>query len=189
MSKPIIYFITTNEFKFKSFTQAINLDKFELKLLAIDTPEIQADDNRAVAEYSAEWAANTHNHAVITEDVGMYIKALNGFPGPLLSQAEKQLGAEGFLALLQNKEERDAYWEYAVAYCEPGKKPVSFHAIQKGSITKEQVGTVGWPIGKIFVQEGQAETISLLLENDTYVRNNSHYVQLYDYLSSKSSQR
>ncbi|HEY1645967.1 MAG TPA: non-canonical purine NTP pyrophosphatase [Candidatus Saccharimonadales bacterium] len=185
MSKPTIYFITTNEFKFKSFIEAIKLDTYDIERLAIETPEIQADNNRAVATYSAEWAANTHNRPVITEDVGMYIKALNGFPGPFLSQAEKKLGAEGFLTLLENKRDREAYWEYAVAYCEPGKKPVSFHAIQKGSITKVQVGTVGWPMGKIFVQEGQTETISLLLEKEAYVRNNSHYTQLRDYLSSR----
>jgi XTP/dITP diphosphohydrolase len=186
MSKPTIYFITTNEFKFKSFAEAIHLDMYNVERLAIETPEIQADDNREVAEFSAEWAANEHNHPVITEDVGMYIQALNGFPGPFLSQAEKKLGAEGFLALLQDKEDREAYWEYAVAYCEPGKKPVSFHAIQKGNITRKQIGTVGWPIGKIFVQENYTETISQLLEKESYVRNNNHYAQLHDYLSSET---
>lgn len=185
MSKPTVHFITTNEFKFKSFIDAIDLSSYEFERLAVETPEIQADNNRAIAEYSAKWAAEKRKCAVITEDVGMYIKALSGFPGPFLSQAEKQLGAEGFLALLNDKVERDAYWEYAVAYCEPGSEPISFHAIQKGSITKEQIGTVGWPMGKIFVQDGQTETISVLLEKEIYVRNNDHYAQLRNYLSSK----
>jgi XTP/dITP diphosphohydrolase len=184
MSKPTVYFITTNEFKFKSFTDAIDLDSYNFERLAVETPELQADDNRTIAEYSAKWAAEERQCPVITEDVGMYIKTLNGFPGPFLSQAEKQLGAEGFLTLLNDKAERDAYWEYAVAYCDPGSEPISFHAIQKGSITKEQVGTVGWPMGKIFVQDGQTETISVLLEKETYVRNNDHYAQLRKYLSS-----
>lgn len=186
MSKPTIYFITTNEFKFRSFTDAIKLDSYIVKRLAIETPEIQADNNRTVAEYSAKWAVEEKQCPVITEDVGLYIQALSGFPGPFLSQAEKQLGAEGFLALLSDKDERDAYWEYAVAYCEPGSEPVSFHAIQKGRITKEQIGTVGWPMGKIFVQDNQIETISVLLEKESYVRNNDHYVQLREYLSAKS---
>ena len=72
-----------------------------------------------------------------------------------------------------------------VAYCEPGSEPISFHAIQKGRIIREQVGTVGWPMGKIFVQDDQTETISALLEKETYVRNNDHYSQLRKYLSSK----
>lgn len=185
MSKPTIYFITTNEFKFKSFTDAINLDAYNFECLAMETPELQADDNRTIAEYSAKWAAEEQHCAVITEDVGMYIEALNGFPGPFLSQAEKQLGAGGFLALLSDKEDRAAYWEYAVAYCEPGAEPISFHAIQQGRITEEQLGTVGWPMGKIFVQDGQTETISVLLEKEVYVRNNDHYAQLRDYLASR----
>ena len=153
--------------------------------MAIETPELQADNNRTIAEYSAKWAAEERQCAVITEDVGMYIQALNGFPGPFLSQAEKQLGAEGFLALLNHKDNRVAYWEYAAAYCEPGSEPVSFHAIQKGSITKEPIGAVGWPMGRIFVQDKQTETISVLLEKGTYVRNNDHYARLRNYLSSK----
>lgn len=184
MGKPSIYFVTTNEFKFKSFVEAIKLDSYEIERLSVETPEIQAENNRAVAEFSAQWAANEYNHPVITEDIGMYVKALNGFPGPFLSQAEKQLGAEGFLTLLHGKD-RAAYWEYAVAYCEPGKEAVSFHAIQNGSITNKQIGTVGWPMGKIFMQEGKTETISQLLEKNSYVRNNSHYDQLHSYLSAK----
>jgi len=113
MSKPTVYFITTNEFKFKSFTDAIDLDSYTFERLVLETPELQADNNRIIAEYSAKWAAEERQCAVITEDVGMYIQALNGFPGPFLSQAEKQLGAEGFLALLNDKEDRSASWEYA----------------------------------------------------------------------------
>jgi XTP/dITP diphosphohydrolase len=181
MSKPIIYFVTTNEFKFKSFSKSIGSVTWKIKRLAIETPEIQADNNCAVAEYSARWAADTCKHPVITEDVGIYIEALHGFPGPFLSQAEAQLGAEGFLRLMRGKP-RKAYWEYAVAYCQPNSEPVSFRAIQKGSIAYRQTGTVGWPMGKIFIQENQTETISALLEKNSYKRNNFHYEQLRDYL-------
>ena len=183
MSKPIIYFVTTNEFKFKSFTEAINLDTYEIRRLAIETPEIQADNNRTVAEYSAQWAANTHKQTVIAEDVGIYIKALKGFPGPFLSQAEKQLGVEGFLSLLHDKEER-------------GIMGIRSRILRAGQRTgflprypeRQYRQTTDWhrwmADGEIFIQEGQTETISMLLEKDSYVRNNSHYTQLCEYLSS-----
>lgn len=185
MKKTTIYFITTNEFKFKSFTDAVCLNSYEFKQLAIETPEIQADNNRSIAEYSAKWAAEKQLTPVITEDVGIYINALDGFPGPYLSETEKQLGTEGFLRLMRGVKDRSAYWEYAVAYCEPGGAPISFHAIQEGNITDMPTGAVGWPMGKIFMQNGQTETISILLEKEVYARNNSHYKLLQDYLISK----
>ena len=185
MNKSKIYFITTNEFKFQSFSTAIDLDDYRFIQKALETPEIQADNNHLVAEYSAKWAAEKLQSPVITEDVGMYIHALNGFPGPFLSQVEKQIGAEGFLVLMHGKHDRTAFWEYSVAYCEPGSEPISFFTIQKGTIADVQKGIVGWPMGKIFIQDGQSKTIAELLETDSYVRDNDHYAQLRAYLGER----
>lgn len=187
MKKPKIYFVTTNDFKYKCFIEEVGDGPCEFIQLSMATPEIQAENNRKVAEFSARWAANTRGAPVITEDVGLYIKSLNGFPGPNLSQAERQLGAEGILSLLDNKG-RDAYWEYAIAYCEPNSDPVSFYAIQKGQIANLQTGDIGWPVGKIFIPEGESETISTLLSKENYKRNNSHYHQMKKFLKSRYGQ-
>jgi XTP/dITP diphosphohydrolase len=184
MSKPTIYFVTTNDFKYQSAKQVLLDSSFLLERLDVNTPEIQADDNLSVAEYSAKWAANTYNLPVITEDVGIYIDELNGFPGPYLSQVEKQIGAAGFLKLLEDKSSRAAYWEYVVSFCNPGDDPVSFTATQHGEIALDKSGTVGWDMGKIFIPTGQVMTISALLDEQRYVRNNSHYTDLKKYLNS-----
>ncbi|MBL8122381.1 non-canonical purine NTP pyrophosphatase [Candidatus Saccharibacteria bacterium] len=181
MNDRVLHFITTNDFKFKSAREALEDAAFSLRRLNIGTPELQSDSTKTVAEYSAEWAANTYNKPVITEDVGMYIEALKGFPGPFLSQVENQIGAEGFLRLLDGKP-RMAHWEYAVAYCEPGERPVSFAVVQQGAIAQTMSGNIGWDMGKIFIPEGQSKTISVLLEEQGYVRNNGHYTALKKYL-------
>ena len=182
-----VYFITTNDFKFKKFTEAIRLDSIEISQLKEETPEIQAKNNRLIAEFSAKWAADTFNHPVIKEDVGIYIESLAGFPGPYLSDVEKQLQTDGFLRLLDGKGHRSAYWEYAVAFCEPGKEPVSFYTHQKGTIATEARGETGWYMDKIFIPEGHNKTIAELLETNEYIRNEDHYHKLKEYLQENFS--
>jgi XTP/dITP diphosphohydrolase len=177
-----IYFITTNNYKFKKFSESVTLEGIEVQQLAKETPEIQAANNREVAEFSAEWVANEFNCPVIKEDVGMYIDALDGFPGPYLSSVEKQLKTDGFLKLLKDVTNRGAHWEYAVAFCEPGKKPVSFYTQHNGSIATEARGKSGWYADKLFILEGKDKTVAELLDTNEYVRNDKHYAQLKEYL-------
>lgn len=177
-----IYFITTNEYKFKRFTESANLTGYDVQQLKEETPEIQAANNRQVAEYSAKWAADKFQLPVLKEDVGIYITAYKGFPGPYLSQVEKQLETEGFLRLLANVEDRTAYWEYAIAYCEPDREPVSFYTQHEGSYATEAHGQSGWDTDKLFIPEGQSKTVSELLDDDEYVRDEYHYALLREYL-------
>ncbi|GIW57640.1 MAG: non-canonical purine NTP pyrophosphatase [Candidatus Dojkabacteria bacterium] len=177
-----IYFVTTNQYKFEKFTQAISIPGIEIEQLSEETPEIQAPNNRQIAEFSAWFTAQKINLPVITEDVGLYIQTLRGFPGPYLNQIEKWIETDGFLQLLLNKKDRSAYWEYAISYCEPRQTPKTFYTHQKGSIAKEAKGNSGWYMDKIFIPEGQVKTISELLDNREYVRNDDHYLQLKEYL-------
>lgn len=179
-----IYFVTQNNYKFQKFQEAISEPFFQFEQLSLATPEIQAENNRRVAEYSAQWAASDQGKSVICEDVGLYIKAYGGFPGPYLSQVEKWLKTPGFLKLMAGEKDRSAYWEYAVAYCEPGKQPVSFHTIHTGNIALEARGVDGWYADKVFIPDGKTETIAQLLDNKLYQRNKDHYEKLAEYLKS-----
>lgn len=179
-----IYFVTQNNYKFRKFQEAINEPSLKFEQLSLTTPEIQAENNRLVVEYSAQWAANNQGKSVICEDVGLYIEAYDGFPGPYLSQVEKWLKTSGFLKLMEGVENRSAYWEYAVAYCEPGKQPVSFHTVHTGTIALEAQGVDGWYADKIFIPDGKIQTIAQLLDEKLYRRNRDHYEKLVAYLKS-----
>jgi len=177
-----IYFATTNSYKFQRLSQVLDIPTIVLKQLNKEIPEIQAGNNQAIAAFSAEWAANNFNLCVITEDVGLYIEALNGFPGPYLNQVEKWINTDGFIRLMEDKKNRFAYWEYAVSYCEPKKSPVTFYTHQKGHIAKVAKGRSRWYADKIFIPEGQDKTIAELLDKEEYVRNEEHYKQLKEFL-------
>lgn len=177
-----IYFVSTNEYKVKQFSNSIRLKGFKFERMAEQTLEIQASSNQEVSSFSAKWVADKVNLPAIKEDVGLYIHALKGFPGPYLGQIEKWIESDGFLDLMKNKSDRSAHWECSVSYCEPGRDAVTFYTHQKGSIAYEARGNGGWFADKIFVPEDSEKTIAELLDEDKYVRNEDHYKQLEEYL-------
>lgn len=177
-----MYFITTNSYKFQRFSQTLDIPTMVLEQLSEKTPEIQAANNQEIAVFAAEWAANKFNLCVAKEDVGLYIRALNGFPGPYLNQIEKWIELDGFIKLMADKRDRFAYWEYAISYCEPKQAPITFYTHQRGSIAKIARGKSGWHADKIFIPEGQDKTIAELLGEGKYVRNEYHYRQLKEFL-------
>lgn len=177
----MIYFITTNKGKF-NYANSFFGSELNIVRLNKKTPEIQSQRNRKISEYSALWAANKYNVTVIKEDTGLYIKSLNGFPGPYLSDIEKQIKVKGFLNLLSTKKDRSAYWSYSIAYCEPNSKPISFTVRQYGTISKLPMGKSGYVSDKIFIPNNENKTISQLLDVNEYKRKTEHYQMLINYL-------
>ena len=166
-----IFFVTQNDYKFRQFVHAVGNPAIKFEQLSETTPETQADNNANVAKFSAQWAAKQFRSPVICEDVGLYIKALSGFPGPYLSQVEKWLKPEGFLKLMAGEKNRSAKWEYAVAFCSPQTEPISFSTFHIGYIGQEARGKSGWYMDKIFIPKGKDKTIAELLDSNKYKRN------------------
>lgn len=177
-----IYFVTQNDYKFKKFQEAVDSLLFEFVQISELTPEIQAATNAEIALFSAKWAAEKFNKPVICEDVGLYINAFDGFPGPYLSQIEKWLKTDGFLKLTNDIVDKSAQWEYSVAFCMPKKNPVSFSTFSKGRISKKAQGKGGWYVDKIFIPDNDTRTIAQLLDLGIYKRNKKHYENLIKYL-------
>ncbi|MDO8503080.1 MAG: non-canonical purine NTP pyrophosphatase [bacterium] len=181
-----IYFVTTNTYKFQKFSQALDIPSIILEQLSEKVPEIQAANNQEIAAFSAQWAAKKFKVPVVKEDVGLYIRALRGFPGPYLNQVEGWIEAGGFVKLMADKKDRFAYWEYAISYCEPKRSPITFYAHQKGSIAITAKGKSGWDTNTIFIPEGQDKTIAELLVEKKYIRNEEHYRQLKEFFLKTS---
>ena len=168
-----------------SVAKKTGLQDFAFEQLAKETVEIQAENNEQVAIFSSQWAANKYNLPIIKEDVGFYIEALGGFPGPYLNQVEKQIESEGYLKLLDGIQNRKAHWQYSIAFCEPKKRPIVFSAHLDGVVANSVKGQSGWFTDKIFIPDKQTQTISELLDEKIYRRNNNHYVKLFNFLKKQ----
>ena len=76
----IINFVTCNKNKVREFKQILK-DKFEVEQLAIDYPELRSDDPEEIVKLAVKQLADKLGKTVVAEDSGLFVKALNGFPG------------------------------------------------------------------------------------------------------------
>nr|MBP9749011.1 hypothetical protein [Patescibacteria group bacterium] len=89
--------VTTNPHKARAAKKALTAANISFRLVSMETPEIQAEDSKAVAEYSARFAADLLQTPVIITDAAWHISGLNGFPGPFLRYMNTWLTAADVL--------------------------------------------------------------------------------------------
>lgn len=154
-----ITYVTGNWAKIASAKQALEPLGFEIDNVKMETPEIQADDVNEVAIYSAKWACEKLNKPVLKNDSGLFVEGLKGFPGVYTHYADDTIGEDGLLKLMEGMENRKAYFKESIAYCEPGKEPVVFEGITRGTIATEKSGTYGWSWDFIFIPDGETKTL------------------------------
>lgn len=158
-----IYLVTSNPGKVESFRnilQKMNLD-FEVEMLNAEYPEDKSDETtQGVALMSAKYCAEKYEKPVLTTDVGIFIKALNGFPGVNTKFTLKRIGNEGILKLMEGKDDREVDWILSLGYCEPRKKAREFTAITKGRISEAQKGEKGFGFDPIFIPKGYDKTFA-----------------------------
>ena len=88
-------------------------------MIRVKAMEIQDENLENIAKASAIDAAKKCGLPVIVEDAGLFIEALNGFPGPYSSYVNKTIGVGGILKLMNNVKDRSAYFLSAVAFYDP----------------------------------------------------------------------
>src|SRR5260221_2818596 len=133
-----IVLLTTNERKRLSFSEAIKNAslKIDIEANSLWIPEIQSLDNKAVASFAAQYAANLLKRPVIKMDSGFFVEELNNFPGALVHHVADTIGVSGFFRLAEGLENRNARISNAVAYCEPKGEPVVFESTCDGILPK-----------------------------------------------------
>ncbi|MFX1449954.1 MAG: XTP/dITP diphosphatase [Promethearchaeota archaeon] len=156
-----IYFASSNKNKLKEVNSILNAYGVNVEALLLESPEIQSDDPEEIARFSVKFAFNKIKHPVFVEDSGLFIEALNGFPGPYSSYVYKTIGNDGILKLMQNKENRTANFKSIIAYSEATNFIKTFIGQTSGTISTEILkgNNGGWGFDPIFLpEEGNKRT-------------------------------
>jgi non-canonical purine NTP pyrophosphatase (RdgB/HAM1 family) len=164
-----INFVTANEMKFKlaqSYFEKLDGD-YELVQYDLDIPEIQNESVEVIARQSAESAAIETGIPCIKMDVGLYIPALKGFPGPFVKYINDWLTQDDFLKLMENKVDRSAYFEDATAIGFPDGTSKVFSLKNQGSIamSKDPVNN-RWPANLLFIPTGYTRTLGSMSDDE-----------------------
>ena len=149
-----IVFVTGNKGKFAEVREILKSFGIEVIQDKNGYPELQEDELEPIAAYGAQYVANKLNMPVMVDDSGIFIKALNGFPGPYSRFVEDRLGNPKVLKLMEGETDREAYFKTVIGYCEPGKEPLFFPGVVEGKIAYEERGTGGFGYDPIFEYEG-----------------------------------
>lgn len=164
-----INFVTTNKLKFEiaeAFFENLSGD-YELVQYAIDTPEIQDTSVEEIARQSALWAAKETNEPSIKMDVGFFITALNGFPGPFVKYINDWLTQDNILKMMEEYTDRSAYFEDALAIAYPDGSSRVFVNKTLGSLTKQKdLNNTKWPANLLFIPDGLNQTLGSMTDED-----------------------
>lgn len=142
---------------------------FGIEIVPVDLPkvEVQSESLEEVSLYSAVNAFLTFRRPLIVEDSGLYIEALNLFPGAYSSFVYKTIGIRGVLKLLEGVENRRACFKSVIALAAPNLSEVKlFTGVVHGVIATEPRGSGGFGFDPIFIPEGFSKTFAEMSEEE-----------------------
>jgi len=152
-----INFATSNNNKVKEFKQILE-PEIKVNHIKLSYPELRSDNPEGIARNSAEMLANKLQKAVVVEDSGLFIKAFNDFPGTCSAYIHKRIGLQGIIILMKGIKNRECTYKSAIAYCEYGKKSISFLGEEKGKVAEKVRGNFGFGHDPIFIPKGSNKT-------------------------------
>ena len=158
MGKIIINFVTSNKGKVREFKQILE-PSIKVNHIELSYPEIRSEDSEEIARHSAKALAEKFKKTSCSRRFLLFIEALNGFPGTYSATVHKKIGLEGILRLMKNIKNRKCVYKSAVAYCEPGKTPVSFLGTENGTIANSIKGTFGFDHDPLFHSAGRQKDL------------------------------
>ncbi|NOZ80848.1 MAG: non-canonical purine NTP pyrophosphatase [DPANN group archaeon] len=152
-----ITLITSNRNKAREF-KLILRDFAKIITFAMEYPELRSDDPREIVALAAKQLAEKMQRPVMVEDSGLFIRALNGFPGTCTKYVFERIGNKGILKVMSGKKDRTCYYKSAIAYCAPGEQPKTVIGIEEGRLATKETGTKGWGQDPIFIPKGKRKT-------------------------------
>lgn len=154
-----IFFSTSNKHKvYEANKIGLNF-RVSFKQITVDYPEIRDESVERVAEEGVKFVYKIFNKPLIVEDSGLFIEALNGFPGPYSAYVQKKIGNKGIIKLMEGEQNRNAKFISAVSYFD-GKTLKTFTGEVEGKISSEEKGGLGFGYDPVFIPSEHNKTFA-----------------------------
>ncbi|TYT62483.1 XTP/dITP diphosphatase [Natrialba swarupiae] len=149
-----VRFVTGNEGKVKEAREY--LEGIEpVEQVEYDYTEIQSDSLEEIAARGAREAyeGGDEGEPVLVGDAGLFVDALDGFPGPYSAYVEETVGVERLWRLVREEENRRARFRTVLAFAD-GEQTETFEGSVAGTIVAPR-GEGGFGYDPIFEYNGQ----------------------------------
>lgn len=104
------------------------------------------------------------DYAVLSDDTGLFVKALDGEPGVhsarYASEHDDKKNREKLLNNLKDKEDRSAYFKTEIILIDEDKNIIPIEGVCPGKISLEERGDNGFGYDSIFIPEGFDKTFA-----------------------------
>jgi XTP/dITP diphosphohydrolase len=159
-SKRSILFVTNNPHKVNEIAAVLSKYNIRVEVSSVKKREIQSEQLEEIAKESALSAYQALKRPLFVEDSGLFIKALNGFPGPYSSYTYKKIGVAGILKLMAGEKNREAEFVSQIAYIDESGEIKLCRGVCKGDVAEEARGSGGFGFDPIFIPKGQKKTFA-----------------------------
>lgn len=151
--------MTSNRAKFHEAESILN--SFGVKIIhkLVSYPEIRAAACGEVAAHAARELFEVLRKPLFVEDSGLFVRALNGFPGPFSGWFHRKLGCDGLLKLMRGVRDRRARFVSAVAFADE-KGVRLFEGACDGLIARRPRGKGGFGFDPLFIPRGSTRTFA-----------------------------
>ncbi len=159
---PPLLFVTGNPGK---LAEARRLAGRDLDSVALDLPELQSLDLEEVLAAKAAAAFAAVGRALIVEEAGLELAALNGFPGPLVRWMLEATGAEGIARTAQALGNPRARAVCALAWTD-GRRTIVGRGATAGELVLPGRGERGFGWDPVFRPDGETRTYGELADHE-----------------------
>lgn len=154
-----LIFVTGNKHKFKEAERILKEYNVIIHRKNINCEEKRAESCAEVALASVRCLRSKLDRPFFVEDSGLFIEALDGFPGTFSSWVFKKIGNDGMLKLMRGEKNRRARFVSSVAVWD-GREERVFSGEVKGRISEEVRGKGGFGYDPIFIPNGERRTFA-----------------------------
>jgi XTP/dITP diphosphohydrolase len=148
----MIQFVTSNEGKVREAREYL---PEAVRQVNYDYTEIQSDDLGAIVDRGAREAYREidGDEPVLVDDTGLFVQALDGFPGPYSAYVDDTLGIERVQRLVDEEENHRAAFRTVLGYYD-GETVETFEGSLRGRIVPPR-GDGGFGYDPIFEHDGR----------------------------------
>jgi len=133
--------------------------------IALDLPEVQSLDLEEVLRAKSAAAFAAAGRPVVVEETGLELRALNGFPGPLVRWMLEAVGAAGIARLAAALGDTRCRAVCALAWTD-GARTVVGRGVTTGELVLPERGENGFGWDPVFVPEGESRTYGELSDGE-----------------------
>jgi XTP/dITP diphosphohydrolase len=157
-----ITFVTGNKGKLHEAQVALAPLGHEVVNADLSPVEIQAETLEEISRAKCEVLLGRIEAPFFVDDGGLFVDALDGFPGVFSAHALKRIGSAGILKLMDGVTDRRAHFACVVSYHD-GARIHAFRGRCDGALAlaPRSIGH-GFGFDPIFVPEGHTETFGEL---------------------------